>query len=103
MALSTSELVVERISASFVGGLCGVGPTSTSSLEVGLGARLAEGWLVGPPDTVRILLFLPKCAKGAVILQTTTKLHDILFSYLYRGVSALIAFLLSLPNPDGCG
>ena len=56
---STSEFLAESISASSVGGLCGIGPTSASSLEVGSGARLVEAWLAGSPDIVRILLFLP--------------------------------------------
>ena len=34
--------VVESISASFVGGQCGIGPASASSLEAGSGIRLVE-------------------------------------------------------------
>ena len=99
MALSTSEFVGECMSTSSVGGGGGVGSTSASSLEVGLGARPVEAWLAGSPDTP-----LPaKMHEGRSYASNDNKLHDRLFSYLYRGVSVLIAFLLSLPNPDACG
>ena len=44
-----------------------------------------------------------KMYKGHYYTSNDNTLHDRLFSYLCRGVSVLIAFLLSLPNPDGCG
>ena len=70
MELSTSEFVAESIYASSVGGLCGIGPTSASSLEVGPGARLVEAWLADP----RIQSgYSSSCqdVKGVVILQIT--------------------------------
>ena len=59
MALSTLEFVAKSMSASSVGELCGIGPTSASALEAGSGIRLVEARLVGSPDLVRLLLFLP--------------------------------------------
>ena len=44
-----------------------------------------------------------KMYKGHCYTSNDNKLHDKLFSYLCRGMSVLIAFLLSLPDPDTCG
>ena len=58
MALSTSDLVADNLSASFVGGASGSRLALASPFGPGVGAWLAEAWLATSPDTVRRELFL---------------------------------------------
>ena len=58
MALSTSDLVADSLSASSVGGASGSRLALASPSEPGVGAWLAEAWLATSPGTVRRALFL---------------------------------------------
>ena len=64
MALSTSELVADNLSASSIGGASDARLVFTSASGPGVGAWLAEARLAISPDTVRRALFL----KGAPAL-----------------------------------
>ena len=58
MALSTSDLVADSLSASSVGGASGSRLALASPSGLGVGAWLAEAWLVTSPGIVRRALFL---------------------------------------------
>ena len=58
MALSTSDLVADNLSASSVGGASGSRLALASPSGPGVGAWLAEAWLAPSPDSVRRALFL---------------------------------------------
>ena len=58
MALSTSDLVADNLSASSVGGASGSRLALASPSGPGVGAWLEEAWLATSQGTVRRVLFL---------------------------------------------
>ena len=68
MALSTSDLVADNLSASSVGGPSGVRLVFTSPSGPGVGAWLAEARLAISLDTVRRALFFLKGAPALIYL-----------------------------------
>ena len=72
MALSTSELVADSLSASSVGGASGARLVFTSASGPSLGAWLVEARLATSPDIVRRGLFILKRARALVCLEGIT-------------------------------
>ena len=72
MALSTSELVADSLSASFVGGASGARLVFSSASEPGLGAWLVEARLATSPDVVRRGLFILEIARTLICLDRIT-------------------------------
>ena len=72
MALSTSELVADSLSASFVGGASGARLVFASASEPGFGGWLVEARLTASPDIVRRGLFVLKRARVLICLEGIT-------------------------------
>ena len=68
MALSTSKLVADNLSASSIGGASDARLVFTSASGPGVGAWLAEARLAISPDTVRRVLFFLKGAPALIYL-----------------------------------
>ena len=72
MALSTSELVADSLSASSVGGASGARLVFTSASGPSFGAWLVEARLAASPDIVRRGLFVLKRARVLICLEGVT-------------------------------
>ena len=72
MALSTSELVADSLSASFVGGASGARLVLASASRPGFGAWLVEARLAPSPDIVPRGLFVLKRAQALICLKGIT-------------------------------
>ena len=72
MALSTSELVADSLSASSVGGASGARLVFASASGLGFGAWLVEARLATSPDIVRRGLFVLKRARALICLEGIT-------------------------------
>ena len=72
MALSTSELVADSLSASSIGGASGARLVFASASGPGFGAWLVEARLATSPDIVRRGLFVLKRARVLICLEGVT-------------------------------
>ena len=72
MALSTSELVADSLSASSVGGASGTRLVFASAFGPGIGAWLVEARLATPLDIVRRGLFVLKIARTLICRDRIT-------------------------------
>ena len=96
MALSTSELVADNMSASSVGGASDTRLVLTSTSGPDVGAWLAEARLAISPDTVRRALFFLKGAPALIYLPGINPGNMVTRPYRCGGVSIRTALLFSL-------
>ena len=96
MALSTSDLVADNLSASSVGGASGSRLALASLSGPGVGAWLAEAWLATSPDSVRRALFLLEESRALIYLPGVFPLKDNGAPYLCGDVSIRAALLFRL-------
>ena len=96
MALSTSNLVVDNLSASSVGGASGSRLALASPSGPGVGAWLAEAWWAPSPDSVRRALFLLEESRALIYLPGVFPLKYNGAPYLCGDVSIRAALLFRL-------
>ena len=96
MALSTSDLVADNLSASSVGGASGSRLALASPSGPGVGAWLAEAWWAPSPDSLRRALFLLEESRALIYLRGVFPLKDNGAPYLCGDVSIRAALLFRL-------
>ena len=96
MALSTSDLVADILSASFIGGASSSRLALSSPSGPGVGAWLAEAWLATSPDSVRRALFLLEESQALIYLPGVLPLKDNGAPYLCSDVLIRAALLFRL-------
>ena len=96
MALSTSDLVADNLSASSIGGASGSRLALASLSGPGVGAWLAEAWLATSPDTVRRALFLLERVMSVNIPPRDPSLKNNGVPYRCGDVSICVALLFRL-------
>ena len=96
MALSTSDLVADNLSASSVGGASGSRLVLASPSGPGVGAWLAEAWLATSPNLVRQAPFLLEESRALIYLPGVFPLKDNGAPYLCGDVSIRAALLFRL-------